>query len=198
MGGAQLISDLQDPRISSCISLLAFGTFYIKSIMHYFFSLLTMFMGMSMASPHSFDLVPSNLDFGSVSSEDHFPDTSVDDYLFNSPDPSQELYSNVDMGSQIPHDETYTDANMGDHIPLDNPDDFGDMLFSFENKSPDTTLALADPELQALEQAPSCPEDKSIFCCDPTKEFIPAAVEDCIYCTTASCFRTFPHPLRLA
>lgn len=195
VSGVLLISDLQDPQLSSYISVLASRSFQIKSIMHCFFSFLAMFMGMSMASPY--DLFASNLAFGPVSSEDHFPDLSEDDSLFNPPDPSQEIYNNVGMGSQIPLDETYADANIGDHIPLDNPGDFGDMLFSFESNPPDTTLALLDPELQSLEHAPSCPEDTSIFCCDPTKEFIPAAVEGCIYCTTASCFRTLPHPLRL-
>lgn len=155
------------------------------------FSLLAMFVGTSMASSYDLDLFTSDLDLNPILSDGPRLDIPSDDDLFTFPDPSDETPTDTNMGSQISLGETYTGVNMGNEISMDDSETFSN-IFNFESKSPDMSVALLDPELQPLERAPDCEENRSILCCDPTKEFFPDAVDGCIYCTNAAYFRISP------
>ena len=169
--------------------------------------LFAMCMVTSMAFPYDFDFSNSDLDFNSILSDGSNSDVSLDNQLFTSPDPSDQIYADINMASQTPLDEADLDgklgtygpfdsseefSNMGSDNPLGSPESSSNMLFDYGSSSPDTNLAVLDPELQSLQHAADCEESKSLYCCDPTKEFFPSAVEGCIYCTKAACSRISP------
>lgn len=153
------------------------------SKMHLYFLLLGMLVETTTTSPYNLDWFTSDLDFNSVLSDVLQSNVPPDDYTFTLPDPSSETPNDINMGNQIPLDETYPDINSAnDGIPTDDPEAFGN-VFNFESNSPAAmSIALLDPELEGISHAPDCERGKSIFCCDPNKEFFPAAVEYCIYC----------------
>lgn len=160
--------------------------------MHLYFLLLGMLVVVTTTpSPYDLDLFTSDLGFNPILSDNLQPDIPLDDYTFALPDPSVETYTDINMGNQIPFDETYFDIDTGNNIIPTGVAEASDDTFNVESNPPDMSLALLDPELQPLLHAPDCPKGKSILCCDPTKEFFPAAVELCIWCMNAANFR---HP----
>lgn len=127
-----------------------------------------------------------DLDFNPILLDGLQPDAPLDDHIFTLPESSGEIYTtDLNEGNQIPLDETYSsNIHTGNTEPfLDTFKESFDDIFNVESNSPDmTNLALLDPELQPLIHAPDCKKFKSILCCNPKTEFIPAAVDECIWC----------------
>lgn len=155
--------------------------FRIRFNMRHLFLLISTLLVFTTIS--SFELASSESDIASNSVfDDLLPDIDIGDaYSYNPPDPINDYtFTSPDL-----FDDSINTDNPN---PLNQPEDTNDMLFTSETYPSDSAiLSLLDPELQDLTSGPppSClpDESRSAFCCDPTKEFVPSAVEDCIYCT---------------
>lgn len=133
-------------------------------------------------SPYDVDMFTSDLNFNSILPDDLQPKAPLDDYTFTLPELSGETYTDLNEGTQVPLDETYSNIEPGKTEPLSDNSATFDNIFNVESNSPDSSLALFDPELQPLVHAPDCNKFKSVLCCNPQKEFVPAAVDECIWC----------------
>lgn len=154
------------------------------------FLLLTMCIGISMSFPYDLNPFTSDLEFHPVISDDFNLNEPPDDYSLTSLDPLDETYTGIDMGSQIAVDPSFMDANLISQSGPDQDDtnlNMGNFIHSDDltgsNNLPSssTDLARVEPELQPLEYAAVCPEDKSILCCNPKTHF-GGIYYECIYC----------------
>lgn len=141
-----------------------------------------------MPSPNDLDMFSSDLDFNPIPSVGLQTNAPLDGYTFTSPEPSGDIYADLNGGNEIPLDEAYSDIDTGNY------ETHMDDIFNLESSSPDMSLALSDPELQPLLHAPDCDKFKSVLCCNPKKEFIPAAVDECIWCMNTADFAFSPPP----